>query len=225
MTTEETSAFLRMIPRHFGASILDGLLGAFAVAIRDWTQHDHALLDVIVHGREAPGEDMDLGRTVGLFAHGIPLGLQLPSQGSPSEQLAQVRAQLEPFQRLGRNFAALRWLSNDEELVDKLAAIPKRELIFNYIGQFESGQDAASLLRILPSVPRALEAKENERDFVLQCQVGILNGELTLLLNYSESLHRCSTIERLAQAMLDHLRAYVAAAEGDPTSLDARQAS
>ncbi|HMA94587.1 MAG TPA: acyltransferase domain-containing protein [Polyangiaceae bacterium] len=216
MTTEETSAFLRVIPRHFGASILDGLLGAFAVAIRDWTQHDHALLDVIVHGREAPGEDMDLGRTVGLFAHGIPLDLQLPNQGSPGEQLAQVHAQLEPFHRLGRNFAALRWLSNDDALVGRLAAIPKRELIFNYIGQFESGQDAASLLRILPSVPRALEANENERDFVLQCQVGILNGELTLLLNYSENLHRRSTIERLALAMLDHLRAFVAAAEGDP---------
>ena len=60
---------------------------------------------------------------------------------------------------------------------------------------------------------------------MLQCQVGILNGELTLLLNYSENLHRRSTIERLALAMLESLRAFVAATEGYSTSRNARHAS
>lgn len=48
----ETGTFLRGIPRYFGASILDVLISALPAAIRDWSRLEHALLDVIVHGRE-----------------------------------------------------------------------------------------------------------------------------------------------------------------------------
>ena len=164
------------------------------------------------HGREAPGNDLDLGRTVGLFAHGIPLSLALPDEASLEDALARIRTQLAPFQADGRTFAALRWLSHDAELVNCLANLPKRELIFNYIGQFESSHDDSALFRVVPSVPRALESADNQRDFLLQCQVGILNGELTLLLNYSENVHRTSTIERLAASFLGVLRAFLSKA-------------
>ncbi|MFZ5893567.1 MAG: condensation domain-containing protein [Myxococcota bacterium] len=210
LSIEETRALTAAAPRTFGAYTLDLLMTAFALALKSWSNLQHVALDVIVHGREAPGRDMDLGRTVGLFAHGIPLSLELPDGKPSSDVLAGIRAQLAPFQAHGRNFAALRWLSDDRELVDALAALPKRELIFNYIGQFESAHDDAALFRVVPSVPRALEAPENQRDFVLQCQVGILNGELTLLLNYSENVHRRSTIERLAEDFLQALRNFVA---------------
>jgi len=221
----ETRALNRAVPAAFRAHTLEVLLTAFAVALRDWCGHERALLDVIVHGREAPGQDMDLGRTVGLFAHGIPLSLELPKAQSLTEQLNRVRAQLAPFQSRGRTFAALRWLGGDAELVSRLASIPKRELIFNYIGQFESSHDESALFKVVPVVPRALEASENARDFLLQCQVGVLNGKLTVLLSYSENVHRRSSIERLAHGMLDALRAFARGDEHGTDSIESREAS
>lgn len=217
----ETRALSRAVPAAFRAHMLEVLLTAFAAALRDWSGHERALLDVIVHGRETPGQDMDLGRTVGLFAHGIPLALELPKADSLAEQLNGIRQQLAPFQAQGRTFAALRWLGKDAKLVSHLASIPRRELIFNYIGQFESSHDEGALFRVVPVVPRALEAAENERDFLLQCQVGVLNGKLTLLLSYSENVHRRSSIEKLAHGMLDALRAFARSEQ----TLESREAS
>jgi len=221
----ETRALNRAVPAAFRAHTLEVLLTAFARALRDWSGHERALLDVIVHGREAPDHDMDLGRTVGLFAHGIPLALELPKADSLAAQLHGIREQLAPFQARGRTFAALRWLSGDTELVSRLASIPKRELIFNYIGQFESSHDESALFRVVPVVPRALEASENARDFLLQCQVGVLNGKLTLLLNYSEHVHRRSSVERLAHGMLDVLRAFARGDQQGAETVESREAS
>ncbi|MGC4093803.1 MAG: KR domain-containing protein [Polyangiaceae bacterium] len=207
----ETRALLAAAGQRADTHTLDLLMTAFALSLRQWCGLDSVGLDVIVHGREVPGSDLDLGRSVGLFAHGIPLLLSLPESDSLEQALLMVQHQLRPFQEQGRNFAALRWLSGDGELESALARLPKRNLIFNYIGQFESSHDEAALFRVVPSVPRGLEPSDNPRDFLLQFQVGILNGELTLLLNYSENVHRRASVERLAEAFLRVLRGFAGA--------------
>jgi non-ribosomal peptide synthase protein (TIGR01720 family) len=150
---------------------------------------------------------MDLARTVGLFAHGIPLLLSLPESDDSVEQLLHVKAQFDRFSTFGRSFAALRWLSEDRALTGLLESLPRRELVFNYIGQFDTTRSETALVRVIPKVPRSLEDRENPRDFVLQCQVGVLNGCLTALWSYSANLHAPSTIERLNRHFMAALRA------------------
>jgi non-ribosomal peptide synthase protein (TIGR01720 family) len=173
---------------------------------------------VIVHGRELPSGDVDLARTVGLFAHGVPLLLRLPGEVSGPGALARIQEQLGTFGRFAHIYAATRWLDPETAASRALSAIPRRELIFNYIGQFEPVESEDSVLRAMPDVPRALEDPANLRDFLLQCQVGVLGRRLTVLWHYSENVHREETVHGLSQVFLDSLRAFLdgGRSEGEP---------
>jgi non-ribosomal peptide synthase protein (TIGR01720 family) len=84
--------------------------------------------------------------------------------------------------------------------------LPRREVIFNYVGQFELPASDTALVKAVPQIPPAMEDPENMRDFLLQCQVGIFSGRLTALWNYSENVHRHGTVERLNDFFLEALR-------------------
>jgi non-ribosomal peptide synthase protein (TIGR01720 family) len=189
-----------------GTRLQAALFTAFAVAVTGFSKRSALLADVIVHGRESFGPELDLARTVGLFAHGVPLDLQLPASRDLRACLRAVEQRLTGLADEGRSYAALRWLSDDAELVERMRAIPRRELVFNYIGHFEPADTENALFSVLPRVPSGLEPTDNPRDFVLQCQVGVLNGRLTVLWNYSQNLHRPETIERLGQVFLKALQ-------------------
>ncbi|WP_437965697.1 SDR family NAD(P)-dependent oxidoreductase [Sorangium sp. So ce260] len=214
LSVEETSALLHDLPRTHRAPIMVALLSALGQAFARSAGLDSLLLDVIVHGREAPSDDMDLARTVGLFAHGIPFLLQLQGSRTPVEALQSVKGQFERLLSHGSTYAALRWLSQDEEIVAALKSLPRREMIFNYVGQFELPVSDTALVKAVPQIPPAMEDPENMRDFLLQCQVGIFSGQLTALWNYSENVHRPGTVERLNGCFLEALRSLIRGAVG-----------
>ncbi|WP_437672444.1 beta-ketoacyl synthase N-terminal-like domain-containing protein [Sorangium sp. So ce131] len=209
LSAEETSALLHDVPRAQRTHIMAALLSALGEAFARSAGVDALLLDVIMHGRDALSEEMDLARTVGLFAHGIPLLLRRQGAATATEALRRVQGQLDRFLSHGPAYAPSRWLTEDSELARALRALPRRELIFNYVGQLEPSLSGGALLAAVPMVPRAMEDPRNTRDFLLQVQVGVFGGRLAALWNYSDNVHRRGTIEQLNGWFLEALRSLI----------------
>ncbi|HVB37583.1 MAG TPA: hypothetical protein VND92_03565, partial [Vicinamibacterales bacterium] len=115
-------------------------------------------------------------------------------------------------------FGALRWLHRDGRARRRLAALPRRELVFNYLGRFDSGTGGAAF-RPAPETAGATRAPEGLRPYLLEVNGGVTDGRLRLDWTYSTASHRASTIERLSERFVDALRLFADA--GTPAESDA----
>lgn len=205
----ETALLLHEVPKMLHTQTLDVLLAALGLSFGNYAKLNSLLLDIIMHGRKTPSAHLDLARTVGLFAHGVPYQLEINNDCSKIDYLLQIKKHNDLFMKFEHTYSPLRWLCNDDNVRNSLQNIPKRELIFNYIGQFEPPTSEDDLFKVVPKVPRDLEDPKNFRDFILQCQIGVLSGKLTTIWNYSEYVHNHNTIMMLNDNFLSSLRYYI----------------
>ncbi|HVE79968.1 MAG TPA: amino acid adenylation domain-containing protein, partial [Gemmatimonadaceae bacterium] len=100
------------------------------------------LLDLEGHGREEIGSDLDVSRTVGWFTSLFPVRLdageidreELQQGGAAvGRAMKRVKEQLRAVPGRGLGYGLLRHLN--AETSPRLAALPPRELLFNYLGR------------------------------------------------------------------------------------------
>ena len=210
LDVEETQALLREVPRAYQTQINDVLLTALAQTFAQWTGERILLLDLEGYEREEVFEDMDLSRTVGWFTPVFPVLLDLGEAEGPGEALMLVKEQLRRIPNKGDNYGVLRYLSGDAEIARKLCALPQPEVIFNYLGQLDQ------VLSESPVFGPALESSgphrspRGVRHHLLEVAGSISGDRLQLTWTYSRNLHRCSTVEGLAQEFVEALRALIA---------------
>ncbi|MFQ6313558.1 condensation domain-containing protein, partial [Lysobacter capsici] len=149
---------LTALPARFHAGINDVLLSAFALALGDWRRRhtgqscERVLLDLESHGRESAHSELDLSRTVGWFTSLYPLRLDLDGinqaqalgGGRELERaLKRVKEQLRAVPDHGLGYGALRCFNPDAARA--LAALPRPQVSFNYLGRFAvTGQAAGA---------------------------------------------------------------------------------
>ncbi|MFG2598974.1 amino acid adenylation domain-containing protein, partial [Streptomyces sp. NPDC048462] len=218
LTAQETRALLRDVPRVFNTRINDALLTALAHALRDWTGDDETLIGLEGHGREDLFPDVDLSRTVGWFTSVFPVALRLTPGAGPLASLESVKEQLGRVPNNGVGYGILRYLGVPE-VASVLGEQPVPEVNFNYLGQFA---------RDLPGIGRYAAANEPKghsispdgiRWNVLDVTAAVEGDTFGVYIGYSAALHDRQTIERLADAMIDHLRGLIAgSAEGPADS-------
>ena len=160
-----TTALLTSVPAVFHAGVNDVLLAGLAAAVAHWRsrrgERDTAvLIDVEGHGREPLASDMDLSRTVGWFTSVCPVRLdtgrvdfnEIRSGGPAAGRvIKRVKEQMRAIPGDGLGYGLLRYLNPQTAPV--LAALPARQIGFNYLGRFAArpettrldaaGQDAA----------------------------------------------------------------------------------
>jgi amino acid adenylation domain-containing protein/non-ribosomal peptide synthase protein (TIGR01720 family) len=156
LPAEATAALLTSVPAAFHAGVNDVLLAGLAAAVghyrsRRGDQDSGVLIDVEGHGREWPGGDMDLTRTVGWFTSVVPVRLDAGRadygdirSGGPAagQAIKRIKEQLRAVPGDGLGYGLLRYLNPQTAPV--LAALPAPQIGFNYLGRFAAGPAAGA---------------------------------------------------------------------------------
>ncbi|WP_344982324.1 condensation domain-containing protein, partial [Streptosporangium fragile] len=139
---ERTRPLLSDVPAAFHGRVNDVLLAGLALAVTHWRRRrggrgTSVLLDLEGHGREDVFPGVDLSRTVGWFTTVHPVRLDPGPGGWSGERAAaqaikkvkeQIRAVPDPL-----GYGMLRHLV--PETAQKLAELPRPQLLFNYLGR------------------------------------------------------------------------------------------
>ncbi|MEO3845934.1 amino acid adenylation domain-containing protein [Streptomyces sp. B22F1] len=230
---EQAVTLIARTPAVFHTGVHEVLLATLAGAVvqrrPDGTDRG-VLVDIEGHGRQPLG-DMDLSRTVGWFAAVHPLRLDASGvdlsdayAGGPAAGalLKAVKEQVQAVPGDGLGHGLLRYLN--PETADAMAALPRPQIAFNYLGRFpapspagdpepwQAAGETAVGGSAAPGLPvaHALEANAVVRDTP--------DGpELTLTLSRPAGLLGAEETERLGVAWLE-LLAGLAAHTEDPAA-------
>ncbi|MBW4677593.1 MAG: amino acid adenylation domain-containing protein, partial [Desmonostoc geniculatum HA4340-LM1] len=211
LSEQETQVLLQQVPAVYHTQINDVLLTALVQTFTQWTGETSLLIDLEGHGREELFEDVDLSRTVGWFTTIFPVYLSLEDAfDSPGKALKSIKEQLKAIPNRGIGYGLLRYLSADVEIRQRLSRLPKAEVVFNYLGQFDQVLPESSLFGFTSESSGSDHSLRNKRTHLLEVNSSISEGQLQVKWTYSNQLHRQTTVETLAQGFIESLRGLIA---------------
>ncbi|MET8010138.1 non-ribosomal peptide synthase/polyketide synthase [Streptomyces sp. NPDC005266] len=203
---EETRVLLRDVPGAYLTRIDDVLLCALGRVLGRWTGHDRVLVDLEAHGREEIFEGVDLSRTVGWFTSMFPIALEIGTDAGLERTLKAVKERLRAVPRKGLGYGALCHLS--PAAAPGLPDAPR--ISFNYLGRLDWQVPGDGGLGLAPHGGLDGDMSgEEPRPHLIDVIGRVEDGQLELSWSYSRSVHRRTTVLRLAEEMLAELRAIV----------------
>lgn len=197
----ETRALVQQVPAAYQTRINDVLLAALQAALRGWAGNGSMLIDLEGHGREDLFDDLDLSRTVGWFTTVFPVRLHLVDQ-SPRDALRSMKERLRAIPLRGIGYGALRYLGGDAAL----AAAPRSEVVFNYLGQFDAVVAGSRAFAFAPEAVGPWRGPSARRRYALEVNSLILDGCLEVRWTYDRSMHARETLERHSGEFMRALR-------------------
>jgi len=183
------------------------ILAALATVLSDWTASRIVLLDLLSHGRDAALDGVNLSRTVGFMLSYNPLVLGHPDWADPSEVLDAVVRQIETAPE-GFSFELLRFLGPDRALRERLSALPRAEVLFNYAGAAASLEGDAQWREVDEPTGHE-ESPRGLRQYPLAVRA-TLTPDLRLTFVYSTELHHEATIRARADEVAAMVRSLTA---------------
>ncbi len=215
MSAEETRTLLQDVPKLYRTQVKDVLLTALAQSFAQWTGTSTLLVDLEGHGREDLWEELDLSRTVGWFTAIVPICLDLAGTTRPEEALKSVKEQLRAMPRGGIGFGILRHLSHNEEIKQRLAALPEAEVVFNYRGQSSQSlsENEGTWLKLAQATGGAARNLHVNRCYLLEVNGSVDDNCLHISLTYSENIHSRETIQQALTRYVEKLRAIIHACQ------------
>ncbi|TQK53365.1 non-ribosomal peptide synthase protein (TIGR01720 family)/amino acid adenylation domain-containing protein, partial [Brevibacillus sp. AG162] len=211
MEEEETETLLQKVPSRYRAQINDVLLTALALAHAKWTGEQSLLVNLEGHGREELFSEVDLSRTVGWFTSMYPLLIRLDQNMSQENALVIVKEKLQQIPNKGLGYGILRYLTKDNEVSEKLAAIPQPPISFNYLGQFNQAGEGDSLFGFAAGERGSNISPDNRRAHLIDVVGVVTEGKLNLSFLYSETLHSEASVETFAHHFTEILRSLIQA--------------
>ena len=209
LAREDTRALLQDVPGVYHTRINDVLLTALVQAFSKVTGERSMLVDLEGHGREPISPEIDLSRTVGWFTTHFPVLLDLSWSSNVGDALKIVKEQLRRVPDHGIGWGVLRYMTADAKLTERLSALPRPEVSFNYLGQFESG-GPESQFKQARELPGPDKSPRGSRAHLLRINASVREGELEVNWGYSLNVHERPTIVKLAGHFMDALREIVA---------------
>ncbi|WP_414526626.1 amino acid adenylation domain-containing protein [Nodularia chucula] len=210
LSAEDTQALLTEVPAVYNTQINDVLLTALTATISKWINNDLVFVDLEGYGRNFPGEDIDISRTVGWFTAIYPCLLSKESDDW-GEMLKGIKEQLRAVPNQGFGYGILRYL-DDSETRQKLQNLPQAEISFNYLGQLDLGLEHGKL-KWLPLPGITTQDKQQTRRYAIEIIGFIREGKLQFDWIYSQQQYQQKTISQLAnnfqqglQAIINHCR-------------------
>ncbi|MGY8527505.1 amino acid adenylation domain-containing protein, partial [Paracidovorax citrulli] len=208
LPAELTQALLQRAPAAYRTRVNDLLLTALARALSGWTGSPRVLIDLESHGRSAGIDDaLDLSRTVGWFTTMYPVALN--GTGDLGHAIRAVKEQLRAVPGDGIGFGLLRRLGTPEQQA-ALSRVPKPNVVFNYLGQFDGSFAADSPWRPSSDSSGSNQDPSAPLSHPLAISGQVFDGELRLTLAFSAARHRRATVQRIADALRQELQALIA---------------
>ncbi len=217
-----TRALVQASARREGARPGEVLLAALLEAVCGWTGEDSLRVELEGHGRVELWDDVDLTRTVGWFTAQYPVRLERPASGGPAATLRAVRDRLRAVPGEGIGWGLLRHLAPVDPEVEELRRRPRPEVVFNYLGQLDGTLPGESPFRVDDEGTGPSRSPRARRTHALEVNAWVAEGRLHAAWSYGAGASAAGTVERVAGAFLDALRALVdSAAGGEPAPLAA----
>ncbi|MGE5659091.1 MAG: amino acid adenylation domain-containing protein [Actinomycetota bacterium] len=207
LDAEETRTLLQKVPVAYGTKTSEVLLTALVQTFHQWTKADSLLIDLEADGREIFAKDIDLSRAIGCFATIFPVQLVLKGTSQPGEALKAIKEQVRGVPNRGMGYGILRYGGGDPEIRAHLQAWERSQVRFSYREQLAPILPESLAFELVESTSRNLLG--NQR-YLIEIDGGVRNNKLQVQWRYSEQAYRQTTVEKLAQEFLNHLRSLVA---------------
>jgi len=199
LSADDTAALLREAPAAYNTRINDLLLAALALALTEWSGQSRALIEIEGHGRVGLFDDIDLSRSVGWFTTMHPVALSLPDDGrrDPGAVIKAVKEQLRLTPNEGIGYGLLRELAG--------CGLPRADILFNYLGQFDQGIDAGDFTMVNESTGAAISSC-GQRSHLIDINGAIMQGKLSLSWSFSSDCYAAATIQAVADNFINKLQ-------------------
>jgi hypothetical protein len=219
-----TTSLLRDASTAYRLRVDELLLAALAQTLAGWTGRTATVVSLENHGREDLGDELDLSRTVGWFTSLYPVRLGGAAGTSPGDLLTMTKETLRALPRHGVGFGVLAQLCADEAVRRELAALPRAELCFNYLGQVDHTLGLEAPFAWVDAATGPSASPLGHRVHLIDINAIVVGGRLRVTWIFSNRAHRRATIVRQAEAFLAQVRvllAHCASPEaGGPTPSD-----
>ncbi|MCB2354692.1 non-ribosomal peptide synthetase [Clostridium estertheticum] len=184
LSEEDTLKLLTNVNNAYNTEINDILLSALAMALKQWTGQDKAIINMEGHGREEINTNINLTRTVGWFTSIYPILLDMKFCEDISYHIRYVKESIRRIPNKGMGYGVLKYLTSDENKKNvELKLCP--EICFNYLGQFGMDMDTEmfSMSDIYAGSP---VSPETSRPYKFDINGMIVNGKLVFTFNYNK---------------------------------------
>ncbi len=203
LSKEDTEKLLRQVNGAYNTEINDILLTALGLAVKEWGGNEKVLINLEGHGREVINQ-LDITRTVGWFTSAYPVVLDVSWSTDLALQIKMIKEKLRKIPNKGMGYGVLKYLTSPENKQD-IHFIKSAEINFNYLGQFD--QDVSTAIFGVSHLPKGDELSPNtERNFKLDINGLISNGQLKMIFNYNQFEYNESTIKQLTEGFFTCLK-------------------
>ncbi|QNN43932.1 non-ribosomal peptide synthetase [Pedobacter roseus] len=186
----------------YSTEVNDILLTALNFALLDTFQMQDVGIYLEGHGREDIDGDMDVTRTVGWFTTMYPVILKMKFSNEPTRQLLEVKETLRNVPNKGIGYGILRYL-NEVDFKNHT------DIAFNNLGEFKDGEnnneEYTKIFRFSKDDHGSDVSEKRRRDHILYFNAIIVNGKMSLSVNYSRKQFKTKTIDSLAKAYENRL--------------------
>jgi fengycin family lipopeptide synthetase B len=174
ITLDESKTALLLQGAHhaYGTEINHLLLSGLALALQRTCVTKEMLIWLEGHGREEIFDDVDISRTVGWFTAIYPLALSITND-SIERIIIDTKDTLNRVPHKGIGYGLLR-----------KNIVPKREIVFNYLGQFDSDIQARPF-KVSNDLVGDLHDPSNQRDCEVELIGMVVNGKLQMAVRYN----------------------------------------
>jgi amino acid adenylation domain-containing protein/non-ribosomal peptide synthase protein (TIGR01720 family) len=205
LDSERTSELLKEVPRVYRTEINDVLLTALTMALSNRTDSSRILIDLEGHGREDLFGDVDLSRTVGWFTSAFPVALGPARVSNPGDSLKTIKEQLRRVPNHGIGYGLLRYMSEDEELMQRFASRPRAEVVFNYFGQLDQLLTDSPLFLLAGESVGPTRSPRGTRSHLLEINCRVAGGNFRADFTYNENFDTRARIEDLGETFIEAL--------------------
>ncbi len=215
LSRDETTALLAAAPAALQCSSEDLLLTALAQALCAVQGLNEVAVELEGHGRDAltHPDAPDVSGTVGWFTCRYPVRL-IPGSGDARAALDAITAQLRAVPCKGIGHGLLAYLADDIAPREALAALPRPDVTFNYLGRLDAGL-ADGWLRPVDEPGGPTRSPRNLRTHALDVDAHVHEGVLTVEWTWAPGAARdADSIERLGSDFMRRLQALLALADG-----------
>ncbi|PZD92998.1 hypothetical protein DNH61_25420 [Paenibacillus sambharensis] len=206
-TEEQTEQLLKQVHRTYNTEINDVLLTALALALRQWSGRQKALIHLEGHGRERLDKAYNISRTIGWFTAQYPVVLEASRPGDMGYMLKSVKDSLRRIPNHGIGYGVLEYITPQEQRQGLQFGL-RPEISFNYLGQSDQALDTGAFT--LSKLGSGTNISPNARKLYAMEWTGMVaDGRLRMTVSYSRSEYEDAAIAELTGLYKEQLQAII----------------